>query len=513
MASTLIRGRYIVCKVTGSTSAEVISDGAVFQRDGEIIEVGRYDDLRARHTAEEVIGSPNYVVMPGLINAHFHVGLTPFQLGAPDLPLELWLPVRMGSRDVDPYLNHLYGAMQMINSGTTTVQVLSGASTPVDLKAAEHILKAYQDSGMRVSYAPGIFNQDYLVAGARGGEEDFISQLPDDLARRFKSFTARTYFSTEEHISNLEDICAKYAGNDYQQIRVTVAPSNVHRCSDDLLLALKQLAMRHNTGIHIHLQETVYQKLYGLHAWGKTPLQHLYDLGFLGSEVTCAHCVWVTDEDIEVIAATGTNVCHLASSNLRLQSGIAPVNRLLEKGVRVALGSDEAGINDDKDMLQEMRLALKLHREPGMENVPPTGHQVFQMATVNGAYDTRFGDCVGTLEPGKRADIVLMNLRNIEEPYLDPDVSIIDANVQRGRNIDVDTVMINGEIVLRDHRLTRVDSESLFKELRKSLTQPLLSHEVERRGLSRQLEPYLRRFYAGTMDRLSLPHYYYNARS
>jgi len=393
------------------------------------------------------------------------------------------------------------------------VQVIYGGHISANLETTEKVLRAYQESGMRVCYGAGISNQGFLVAGARGGEEEFISELPVSLAEQLKSATRRTYLSTEEHISNVEEICRKYAGNHYERIRIIVTPSNVHRCTDDLLLALKQLAQKHDTGIHIHLQETVYQKLYGLRTWGKTPLQHLHDLGFLGPDVTCAHSVWLTDQDIEIMAATGTNVCHLASSNLRLQSGIAPVNRLLEMGIRIAIGADEAGINDDKDILQEMRLVLKLHREPGIDNTPPTGHQVFQMATVNGAYDSHFGDLVGTLEPGKRADMVLMNLQNIEEPYLDPDVSIVDAVVQRGRSIDVDTVMVDGEVILRDRRLIHVDRENLFKELNKSMKQPLSPHEMKQRKLSKQLEPYLRRFYTGTMEEPSSPHYYYNART
>ena len=148
------------------------------------------------------------------------------------------------------------------------------------------------------------------------------------------------------------------------------------------------------------MQETVYQKLYGLQAWQTTPLQHLHELGFLGPEVTCGHSVSATDDDIELMSATGTNVCHNASSNLRLQSGIAPLGRLLEAGIRVAIGSDEAGINDDKDLLQEMRLVLKLHRVPGVEHIPPTAYQVFQMATVNGAYASWFGDRIGTFVKG-----------------------------------------------------------------------------------------------------------------
>jgi cytosine/adenosine deaminase-related metal-dependent hydrolase len=512
MASTLVRGKYVLCKITDSNSAEVISDGAVFQQNGEIMDVGRYDDLKERYNPDEIIGSPSYVVMPGLVDSHFHVGVTPFQLGAPDLPLELWLFDRMGSKEVDLYLAHLYAATQMLKSGTTTMSALTSSFMPIKPDEIEKILKAARVSGIRISYGTLISNQNRLVAGPEGGDEELASQLPASLATRFKSYMVPSYLSTEEHVSNVEEVLARYADNSYERIRVTVAPSNVHRCSDELLIALKELAGKYNVGIHIHLQETVYQKLYGLHAWGKSPLQHLNDLGFLGPDVTCAHSIWVTDSDIEVMASTGTNVCHLASSNLRLQSGIAPVNYFLKKGIKVAMGSDEANINDDRDLLQEMRLVLKLHRLPGIENIPPTTYQVFQMATVNGAHISGFGDRIGTLEIGKRADIVLLNLRNIEEPYLDPDVSIVDAVIHRGRGIDVETVMVDGEVVLRDGQLTRVDIESLYKELKDSLTRPSSLQETERSEFSEQLEPYLHRFYEKTIGRLSQPHYHYNAR-
>ena len=516
MASTLVRGKYVICKITGPSSADVVVDGAVHQRDGEIVEVGSYDELRARHPSEEIIGSSDYVVMPGLVNQHFHVGVTPFQLGAPDLPLELWMLSRMGTRYVDPYLDQLYGAIQMIESGTTTVQALHSSRSqvsPLDPGVVGEAIRAYQKSGMRVSYAAMVADQDSMVAGRRGGEAEFAAQLPGDLGERFTSLMSRRYRPVEETIPVLEEISRTYGQDRHERIRITLAPSNVHRCSDELLRALRDLATNYGTGIHIHLQETVYQKLYGLRAWQTTPLQHLDDLGFLGPDVTCGHSVWVTDKDIEVLASTGTNVCHNASSNLRLQSGIAPLGRLLAPGIRVALGSDEAGINDDKDLFQEMRLVLKLHRVPGVDNTPPTAHQVFQMATENGAYASWFGDRVGTLQPGKRADMVLLSLRNIEEPYLDPGVSVVDAVVQRGRSADVDTVMVDGEVIMRDRRLTRIDKEAVFKELKTWLTRPLEGYEVEQRELSQKLEPHLRRFYQGTVPESDEPHTRYNART
>ena len=260
--------------------------------------------------------------------------------------------------------------------------------------------------------------------------------MPPDLAERYRSFMAPSYWPVAEIMPVLEEICRKYGNNQHERVQVTLAPSNVHRCSDELLTALKGLAGRYATGIHIHLQETVYQKLYGHAAYGKTPLQHLHDLGFLGPEVTCGHSVWATEEDLRLMAATGANICHNASSNLRLQSGIAPMGRILAAGIKVAIGSDEAGLNDDKDLFQEMRLVLKLHRVPGID--PGASHLLPGPGDGDGPWGPMpAGSETGSaaLEPGKRADLVLLDLRNIEEPYLDPEVPVVDALVHRGRGI------------------------------------------------------------------------------
>ena len=516
MTVSLIRGKHVVCKVTGADSAEVVSNGAVLQRDGVIEAVGNYEELRRQHPDAEVIGAGNHIVMPGMVNDHFHVGLTPFQMGAPDLPLEMWSLNRIGVRMIDPYLDQLYGAVQMIETGTTTVQAIHSPGRgygPVSMEVADKVIDAYQTSGMRVSYAPSVVDQNSMVAGAGGGEADFAAQMPPALAERYQSFMAPSYWPADEIIPVLDDICRKYGDNQHERVQVTMAPSNVHRCSDELLVGIKELAGRHSTGIHIHLQETVYQKLYGFTAYGKTPLQHLYDLGFLGPEVVCGHSVWATEEDLRLMAETGTNICHNASSNLRLQSGIAPMGRILAAGIKVAIGSDEAGLNDDKDLFQEMRLVLKIHRVPGIDVEPPTSYQVLEMATTNGAYASWFGDRIGTLEPGKRADMVLVDMRNIEEPFLDPRVSVVDALVHRGRGIDVDTVLVDGEVVLRDKELTRVDKEILFREIRDALDRPLSAQEEERRELARLVEPHLRRFYSGTTQQDMTPFTAYNSRA
>ena len=159
MASSLIRGKYVICKVTGRAEAEVIADGAVFQRDGTIVDIGRHRDLAARHRPDEVFGSGEHIVMPGFVNSHHHVGLTPFQLGSPDYPLELWFASRMAARNVDPYLDTLYSAFEMLESGITTVQHLHGsrvgpASTGAgDRRAGAQGLSGHRHAGLVLLFA------------------------------------------------------------------------------------------------------------------------------------------------------------------------------------------------------------------------------------------------------------------------------------------------------------------------------------------------------------------------
>src|SRR6266436_1080033 len=188
MASSLIRGKYVITKVTSRTEAEVIADGAVFQRDGVVVDVGPYAELAARHRPDEVLGSPEHVVVPGFVNAHHHVGLTPFQLGSPDYPLELWFASRMSARAVDPYLDTLYSAFEMLESGITTVQHLHGwriGPAARVIEVADRILKAYDDIGMRVSYSFALRDQTRLVYEP---DEAFLKRLPPALSSELLAY-------------------------------------------------------------------------------------------------------------------------------------------------------------------------------------------------------------------------------------------------------------------------------------------------------------------------------------
>lgn len=493
MASSLIRGKYVICKVTGRHEAKVIEGGAVFQRDGVIVEVGRYDDLAAKHQPDEIIGSQEHIVLPGFINSHHHVGLTPLQMGSPDHPLELWWASRLAKRDVDLYLDTLFSAFEMIESGITTVQHMhSRVNGPVKRieDAANRVIKAYEDVGMRVSYSYGIRAQNRLVYES---DEEFVKRLPPDLATDVAEMLSAQAIPLEDNFRLFESLYRQHAQK--ERVRIQLSPTNLHWCTDQALEMARDYSDRYRVPLHVHLLETMFQKEYARRRTGTTAVRHLHALGLLGPALTLGHGVWLTESDMELIAETGTRICHNASSNLRLRSGVAPLNHYLQCGVPVAMGLDEAGINDDKDILQEMRLVLRLHRVPGMDDAVPTPGEVLRMATEHGAHTTPFGARIGTLEPGKAADIVIMNWRHIAYPYLDADVPVIDAVVQRARTHGVETVLVAGEPILRDGRFTRVNKDEAIEELARSLRAPLVPHEQRRRELSRRVFPHVRQFY------------------
>ena len=500
MPSSLILGKYVITKVTGRQEAEVVEGGAVFQQDGTIVEVGPAADLRQRHQSDRILGSSEHVVLPGFVNSHHHVGLTPFQLGSPDYPLELWFASRMSARDVDPYLDTLYSAFEMLESGITTVQHLHGWRVgPASrvFSVAQRILKAYEDIGMRVSYSYALRDQNRLVYEA---DEEFCRRLPESLGAELREHLTAQAIPRDDHLGLFVDLWERCGRNTADRVRIQLAPANLHWCSDQALEGLRDHSRKYAVPMHMHLVETAYQKEYARRRTGTTALRHLHKLGLLGPQLTLGHGVWLSEEDIDLAAETGTMVCHNASSNLRLRSGVAPLNRFAARGVRVGLGLDEAGINDDRDMFQEMRLVLRLHRVPGMEDVVPTCPQVFQMATSGGAATTGFADRIGVLEAGKAADLVLLPWKSVADPYLAPETPPMDAIVHRARAAAVDTVIVAGEVVLEGGRVTRVDKAAVLEELAAALRAPLRPEEERRQRLSHEVFPHVQHFYDGWLS-------------
>src|SRR5436190_20666618 len=250
MASSLIRGKYVVAKVTSRTEAEVIADGAVFQENGIVVDVGPYAELAARHRPDQVLGSSDHVVVPGFVNGHHHVGLTPFQLGSPDYALELWFASRMAARAVDPYLDTLYSAFEMLESGITTVQHLHGVRLGPAARviaAAERVLKAYDDIGMRVSYSYALRDQNRLAYEA---DDAFASRFPAPVAAELDAYFRGQTIPLDDHHGIFADLWEKCGRNASNRARVQLAPANLHWCSDEALEALRDWSATYQVGMH-----------------------------------------------------------------------------------------------------------------------------------------------------------------------------------------------------------------------------------------------------------------------
>ncbi len=231
---SLVRGRHILLKSLDDDTVDVLDDGAILQVDGRIQEIGRFAELSSRHPDVAVLGSSDHIVIPGLVNAHHHIGMTPVQLGSPDMPLELWLTHHVRHRDVDPYLDTLYSAFELVASGVTAVQHLGGMK-PGPVRSwpanASEIIRAYVDLGMRVSFAFCNRDQHRLVYG---DDATFVASLPEGLRGDVSAFLERTHFRLEDYETEYLQPMIERFGKE-PLVRIWLAPINLERSSDRLL--------------------------------------------------------------------------------------------------------------------------------------------------------------------------------------------------------------------------------------------------------------------------------------
>ena len=493
MTRTLVVADHVLTGCAPNGAPEILPDAAVLIEGNAIAAVGAADALRRAHPDAREIGGRGRVAIPGLVNAHHHVGLTPFQLGARDRPLELWFPERLVMRDVDPRLDTLYSAFEMIASGVTTVQHLHSRA-PGDAEAvlarAGAILGAYAEIGMRASYSFALRDQNRMIYAA---DEDFVASLPRALRAPTAAYLSAFALPLSEQVGVFHALRARWA--EAPLLAIQIAPSNLHWLSDAALESAARMAEETGAPMHMHLLETPYQKEYARRRTGGSALAHIDGFGLVGPQFTIGHGVWMTAEDVALLAERGGCLCHNCSSNLRLKSGTVDLNAFLASGVPVALGIDEAGINDDRDMLQEMRLALTLHRPAGHDAASPTAAQVVRMATEHGAATTPFAGRIGRLAPGMLADLVLLDWRRVTWPWQDPALPLADVLVRRAKAEAVETVIVDGAVVYHEGRFAKVDSDATLTEIARALNRPDTSAEAERRRLAAALMEPVRDFY------------------
>lgn len=505
----LLRGRWVV---TGGTDDSVLTDAAIAVVGGRIAEVGAWSDLRRHHPDAAMQGGDDVAIMPGLINAHHHSGgVTYLQQGIKDRLLEPWLLTLSAMRPGDTYLDTLLSAARLLRSGVTAVvDVHSGHGTAKDYAArVGQALKAYDEAGIRVAFAPGVATRSFLVAGD-GQDEKFLAALPPEARRHaLAHLPGAGELSEDDYFAIMDQ--AWQAHRRHPRIDVWFAPPGPQWVSDSCMQRIAETAARYDTGIQTHVSESVYEKLHGPLFYGKSAVEHLRDLGVLGPRFSIAHGVWLSDPELRIMAETGAAVSHNPSSNLRLRAGIAPLNAYLAAGVTTALGMDGTTLNDDEDYFTEMRLAMRLNRTPRLDGPAPRPRDILAMATAGGAKLMRKEAMLGRIAPGYAADLVLVKLDRIAWPWIAPEADPRDLLLMRASAGDVDTVLVGGDVVLRQGIPTRFDAAAAGRALAEQLVREPYPAEIAR-GVELLL-PHLEAFYKGwTMPDFE-PHTRYNSRT
>ncbi len=397
---------------------EVIEKTNIYM-DDKIIHIG---ELRDDIEVERVIDGKNKVAMPGLINAHTHIGMSLLRNFADDLPLHDWLTKKIWPTEAkligeDVYWGSLLSIVEMIQSGTTAF---------CDMYFfMDQVGKALEESGIRGVLTRGLIEEQG---------------------------------KNEEKLDETKDLYNNWHGKGNGRIKVMVAPHAPYTCSPDFLKETIKLANELNTGIHIHLSETKKEVEDSYKNFGKSPIKHVYDLGLFDVHTIAAHCVHVDDEDIEIMKEKNVYPVNNPGSNLKLASGFAPVDKMLKKGISVALGTDGSSSNNNLNMFEEINLAAIVNKAVNLDAVSVPALDALKMSTVNGAKALAWFDEIGSVEAGKKADLILIDM---DKPHLYPRHNIISALAYTVQASDVDTVIVDGRIIMKKREIKTLDVEKI----------------------------------------------------
>jgi 5-methylthioadenosine/S-adenosylhomocysteine deaminase len=408
-----------------------LEDGAVAIRDGRILEVGPAEAILARYSAARTIAAPEGAMLPGLVNAHTHAPMVLYRGIADDRDLMDWLENYIfpaEARNVDAEFvrwGTLLAAAEMIRTGTTTFADMY------------------------------YFESDIAAATRQAGLRAVLGQTMID-------FPAPDNKTWEEAVAYVREFVA--AWKDDPLITPALAPHAPYTVSRDHLLEVRRLASELGVPILIHVAETANEVRQVTEATGLSPVAYLDSIGFLAGDVVAAHTIHLTDEEIAILARRGVGCVHNPESNMMLASGVAPVPALLAAGVNVGLGTDgPAGSNNDLDMIAEMASAARLQKVVRGDPRALSARQVLELATIGGARALGLDQKIGTLEPGKRADLILIDL---SEPGTQPVYSVESAIVYATDGSHVTTTIVDGRVLMRDKKLLTVDESAVVTKAR-----------------------------------------------
>lgn len=402
----------------------------------------------------EVVGTAvdgqNKLLLPGFINAHTHSSEMWHRGLIPMLPLELWLAALYDITPLDPeqvYLSALATAVETILSGGTSVVDHLVLIPGKELETIGAAVKAYREIGIRAFVAPLVQDESFAAGVPSGGSE--------------KNYAA--YFRSTAATLELIETAVKQFHRPDEGVYILVAPTGIQLSTDALFEGCIELSERYDLCRHSHLLETLAQQLLAKEKYGCSAVEHLKEIGYLSHKTSLAHCVWLNDSDIEILAQTQSTVVHNPLSNLRLGSGIAPILKYRQAGVNVTFGCDGASSNDSQDLLEAIKIGSILHNTTDRDYhhwITPL--QAVEMASKGGAIGLNLGDELGAIAVGKKADLVLYDLTNLSLlPRTDPiGLLILGRPTQVGHS-----VWIDGKQIVADGKVKTINVDELRQEL------------------------------------------------
>ncbi|MBX7076043.1 MAG: amidohydrolase family protein [Methanobacteriaceae archaeon] len=397
-------------------------NGSVLIENDKIVKIDDKIDV----SADKVIDGTNQFLMPGLVNTHNHISMNLFRGLADDLELDTWLndniwPMESHLNANYCYIGALFAAVEMIKSGTTTFNDMYFYMSSV--------AQAIDKAGIR-----GVLSYGMI---------DF-----EDAEKRENEF--------KENIDLIKDFNNTADG----RITCRFGPHSTFTCSKELLERVREEANKYNVGIHIHMNETQKEINDVIEATGMRPFEYLDSLNFLDSDVLAAHCVWLSDNEINILKESNVQVSHNPCSNMKLASGISPVYKLINNDINVSIGTDGVASNNNLDLFEEMKFVSLLQKVNTLDPKVLPADEVFNMATINGAKALGLDNNIGSVEVGKKADLILLDKKSIN---MTPASNIPSSNIVYSANgSDVLTTICNGQILMENRKLTSLDEEKIM---------------------------------------------------
>jgi 5-methylthioadenosine/S-adenosylhomocysteine deaminase len=405
------------------TPERILENVDILVENNIITEIGKVDEKKG-----EKIDAKGKLVLPGLINTHTHASMVLFRGAGDDTPLMEWLekhiwPMEAKLTETDVYLGALLACIEMIKSGTTTF---------CDMYFhMDSVAKAVKDAGMGAVLSWAVIDKE-------------ISTQKGDPVNNAEMFIRRWH--------------------NEERIYPSIGPHSIYTCSKETLLRSKEISDRYNVVNHIHLSETKSEVEGCVEKNKMRPAEYLDSIGFFSEKTLAAHCIWLNEKEISILAENGVSVSHCPVSNMKLASGVMPLVKMQKEGVNISLGTDGAASNNSLDMFETMKLTALLHKLNDMNAAVANAEDVLKCATINGAEALYLEKEIGSIEIGKKADLIILN---VEKAHWKPTWNPISNLVYSAKSCDVETVICNGKVIMQDRKILTLDEEKILDKIEK----------------------------------------------